>query len=511
MMSDSPQQKSSGKKSFIANEHNKKIEKSLSSSIKEGILNAASNSIFTTFIIPLALELRATNLQVGLLNTAQNVASTAGQIPGARMTQYYNRKTIWLLCQLVAKVGVWIPIILLPFLNLQDPVTWLVVFAAISSFFLAMRGPAWTSLMGDLVPMGSRGKYFGKRNMITGSAGIVITLISGFMLAAFGFSVIFAVGLALSAVSIPVFMRMYEPPARKVFHYRHSFAFNPKEWGTSLRLNMNLVIFTLYMTVFNFAVEIASPFYIVFMLRDLGIGYEAFAVVTIVGALSRIISYRYWGRFSDRFGSRKILMVTGVLACFTPFGWMLVSGVWQILLLKLFDGFAWAGFDQVVFNYLLDVTPAQKRPQYIANHNVFAGMGVILGAVVGGLLAESLQGSAFLWFAGLQIVFLASFVLRLAASVLLVKIREAGASQSDILPVRYVFWRTMAVEPANGLKNVISFTFRSSYDRDAEYMKAIRKRRAQESREKKKSEIIQGTAAALENKKTGDNSKTQSQ
>ena len=507
MMSPDSAKKFPAKKSPAADEHANKVEKSLSASIKEGILNASSNSIFTTFIIPLALALKATNLQVGLINTAQNIASTAGQIPGARMTQYYDRKTIWLVCQLVAKVVVWIPIILLPFMDLQDPVTFLIIIAAISSFFLAMRGPAWTSLMGELVPIERRGSYFGKRNMITGSAGVAITLAAGFMVAAFGFSLIFFIGMVLSLVSIPIFMRMYEPSVKKVFHYRHSFAFHPKEWGMAIRLNMNLVLFTIYLTVFNFAVEIASPYYVVFMLRNLNIGYEAFALVTITGALARIFSYKYWGYFNDKFGSRKILMVTGFFACFTPFGWLLVSSVWQILILKLFDGFVWAGFDQVAFNYLLDVTPAQKRPQYIANHNAFAGIGIILGAALGGFLAQSLEGSVFLWFAGLQIVFLLSFVLRLAASILFLKIREAAVSQKDIMPVRYVMWRTMAVEPANGLKNAINFTFRSSIDRDAEYLKAIRKRRIEEGKEKKRAEIIHGTSTSLENKKTGDDSK----
>jgi len=70
-----------------------------------------------------------------------------------------------------------------------------------------------------------------------------------------------------------------------------------------------------------------------------------------------------------------------------------------------------------------------------------------------------------------------------------------------------VMWRTMAVEPANGLKNAINFTFRSSIDRDAEYLKAIRKRRIEEGKEKKRAEIIHGTSTSLENKKTGDDSK----
>src|SRR3989338_436737 len=338
-----------------------KIKKSLSASIHEGILNSASSTIFSTFIVPLALALKASNLQIGFLSTAQELAATAGQIPGAKMTAYFDRKKIWLISQIVGKILLWIPIILLPFMSLHDPVTYLIIFASMSSFFLALRGPAWSSLMGDLVRE-NRGKYFGKRNVIVGASGVITTLVAGFIVGAFGFAVIFSIGLVLTIFSLPIFMRMYEPVSPKVFHYKHDFAFNPKDWIKSVQINARLAIFTLYSTVFNFAVQMAAPFYTVYMLKDLAIGYELFSVMIIAGAATRLISFKYWGYLTDKYGSRKILLVTGVFACFTPFGWMLSSAAWQIFLVKIFDGFIFAGMDQVVFNYLLDSTPANKRP-----------------------------------------------------------------------------------------------------------------------------------------------------
>jgi MFS family permease len=68
---------------------------------------------------------------------------------------------------------------------------------------------------------------------------------------------------------------------------------------------------------------------------------------------------------------------------------MLSTSVWQVALVKIYDGFIFAGFDQVVFNYLLDVTPAGKRPQYIANYNFFAGLGIVFGTMAGAFLAQS--------------------------------------------------------------------------------------------------------------------------
>lgn len=440
--------------------YDERVKKSLRASTSEGVFNAASSSITNTFITPLALALKATNAEIGMLSAVQNFAHTVAQVPGAKMTEYYSRKSIWMISQLMSKILLWVPIIFLPFLPFGNPVLVLIVLMAFIAFFAGLRVPAWSSLMGDLVPLKIRGNYFGIRNMITGLAGIAATIAAGFLVTIYGFSFIFLLAILLSVISIFFFVRMYEPHFRGIFHYRHAFSFDPHGWKTSLSVNKALVIFTIYLFFMNFATEIAAPFYTVYMLKDLNISYLWFAVLTTIGAVVRIFSFKYWGRLNDRFGARKILLVTGFFGCFTPLLWMFISTVSQIALVKIFDGFIWAGFDLVIFNYLLDVTPANKRPQYVANHNFFAGFGIIIGALTGGFLAESLQLSTFGWLQGLQIIFLISFVLRIAVLSLLPKIREIDIKHSELVPLRYVFLQAMAVEPAHGLKNTIFYTFR---------------------------------------------------
>src|SRR3989338_4079757 len=437
-----------------------KVKKSLRNSTSEGVFNASASSITNTFITPLALELKATNAEIGLLNAVQNFANTIAQIPGAKLTEYYPRKSIWMLSQIMSKILLWIPIIFLPFLQLDNPVIILIILMGFIAFFAGLRSPAWSSLMGDLVPLKTRGRYFGMRNMLTGIAGIVATIIAGIVVAEYGFSVIFIAAVLLGIVSIFFFIRMYEPQFKRVFYYKHTFNFRPNELVKSLSVNKALVIFTVYLFFMNLAVEIAAPFYTVYMLKDLQINYFWFAVLTTLGAVVRIFAYKYWGRFVDKYGSRKILVVTGFFGCFTPLMWLFVSNIYEIAALKIFDSFVWAGLDMVVFNYLLDVTPANKRPQYVANHNFFTGFGVVFGALAGAMIAEAVQNSSLLWFRGLQIVFLTSFLLRIIVLLILPKIREIDVKQSAVVPLRYVFWQTMAIEPAHGLKNSLFYSFR---------------------------------------------------
>jgi MFS family permease len=242
-------------------------------------------------------------------------------------------------------------------------------------------------------------------------------------------------------------------------------------------MNKNLTIFTVYVTFMNLGILISSPFYTVYMLKDMRIGYEFFAITVVVGALAKALTHSHWGNLSDRFGSRKILVICGVLGSFVPLGWMFVTSAWQILILKIYDGFIFSGFELVVFNFVLDLTPAKNSPKYIAAHNFSAGMGEVFGCVAGGFLAHVFENSQFLWLFGLQVVFFASFIVRALSLLVLPMIKDINIRQGEIAPVRYVFWQAVAVEPVRGIKNVLSFTFRYPSNVEKELRNGVKKLR----------------------------------
>lgn len=439
-------------------EIDKRTEKSLNYSIAEGCFNSGSSSIINSFLIPFALSLGANNFIVGIIITLQNLGSTTSQIPGAMLTKYMNRKSIWLVSESFCRFLIWIPIFFIPFMERNIAFILLLLIVFFSYFFNSLRSPAWSSLMGDIVPQQIRGSYFGKRNTITGIAGIVVTLFCGYILGFVGFYVLFVLLILLGVLSIPVFLKMYEPPTGKIYHYRHRFHFDLQEAITSIKINKNLAIFTIYILAMNFAVEIASPFYIVYILKNLQIDYFTFSFLIILGTLARIFTYKYWGKINDRFGSRKTFIITGIFACFVPLGYILSTNAIMIAAVKIYDGVIFSGYDSIWFNYLLDITPADKRPQYVANHNFFAGFGAIFGGFIGGVLAMFFQNSVFLIFAGLQIIFLISFVLRLCSLSLLPKLEEVYTKQTEIVPLKYVFMET-TINPAKEMVSTIQYTF----------------------------------------------------
>lgn len=449
------------------------IKKSLHYSNVDGALTSASSSIFSSFLTPFALFLKATSQQIGILIAVENLMQTVSQMPGAKATEYMNRKKVWTIARILSRFVFFIPLVLLPFLGLADSVTWLIIIAGLIFFFIGFSNPAWSSMMGDLVPPEIRGRYFGRRNTYIGIAGIIATVFAGYLAGIIGFSMLFLIASALGILAIPFVLKMHEPPLEKVFHYSHNVAIHPRHWITTMKSNKGLTIFTAYLLLFNFAMTIAAPFYTVYMLRDLSFDYVTFSIIVVLGALARILSYGYWGKFNDLFGSRTIFIICALLGVSIPFFWLFVTEPIGAGIATIIDGLIFSGFDLVAFDYLLDVVPAEKRPQYIANHSFFVGMGVVVGALAGGFMATAAEGATLFVFTGLQLIFLASFFARILILPVLFKIPELAVQHSKVVPVKYVFWKAVAVEPMKGLQHSITFTFRYPHEISKHFHKEI--------------------------------------
>jgi len=436
------------------------VDKSLRAATLEGACIGSSNTIINSYMTPFALALGATNIQIGLLNSIRSLAETLAQIPGATLTKYSSRKSIWNYSTLLSKI-LWIPILILPLLG--NGIFLFISLVALSHFFASLRNPSWTSLMGDLVSPEMRGRYFGKRNMIVGVAGLATALIAGNAIALLGFPFIFGVSIVLGFLAIYFFKDIYESKFQKVYHYSHSISFSPSNLLNTIRINRNFVLLTLFLSLMSFATNIAAPFFIVYQLRELNIGYGWFTVAIAFNALVALIAQPYWGKLNDRYGEKKILAVTSILVTLSPLVWLFVSTPVAVILAEGFSGFAFAGFDLTAFNFILAVTPAEKRPSYVANHAFFKGIAVVVGAFIGGIAAQHFAKSTFLWLAGLQIIFLLSLLMRLLALSLIHKIKDAAVRESDVVPVRYILWQAVAVEPMRGLSHVMQYATQYPY------------------------------------------------
>ncbi len=405
------------------------VERSLNHSIRDGIsfsvMLGGGESYFSAF----ALHLRATATEVGILATLPLLLGSFFQLASARLGHRVRNRRQLILIGAGLQALLWLPLALLPLLFPDYAL--LILLGCLAAYHAAgnLVIPQWTSLMGDLVPEQRRGRYFGWRSRAAtvtqfaalAAGGVILQCFAGFGYAAAGFLTLFGIAAAARGVSFYYLAHMHDPgqagdrpkappdqSARSAF--RHYSLFN---------------------AFMQFAVGIASPFFTVYMLRELALSYLEYMVLVATLVLIQALTLNMWGRVTDAFGNRLVLLWTGFLVPAIPALWLLGDDFFYLMFVEGLTGLVWGGFVLSGGNLAYDMVPASNRSDWMAAHNVRAALGLFLGALLGGFLARSLpetlqiSGGTLHFSSVLLTVFLISAVARLAvAAIFLPRIPE---------------------------------------------------------------------------------------
>jgi MFS family permease len=110
-------------------------------------------------------------------------------------------------------------------------------------------------------------------------------------------------------------------------------------------------------------------------------------LVTMVSSLTSLPGLRLFGQLSDRIGPRRVQLMTGLLIPLLPLAWIFITHPWQAMVVNVFGGFLWAGYNLASFNYLLLLIPADQRERYTALYQIVVMAASAGGAAMGGLVA----------------------------------------------------------------------------------------------------------------------------
>ena len=407
----------------LAKEQTRKI------SIKEGNYTSAMSGLAESYITPYALALKATNSQIGYLSSFSGLIAPIAQIWGSKLMEKYSRKKLLFIFVLLQAL-MWIPMASLAFFFWSSiwiaylPII-LIVLYGVYSVFGAIAGPAWFSLMGDIVPEEIRGKYFSTRNKITGLITMIATVFAAFLLDYFrtkglvllGFGLLLILATLFRLMSANLLRQHYEPKLKLNDGYYFTF------WQfTKKAPHTNFGRFAIFVGVFYFAAYIGSPFFSVYMLKNLGFSYITLMLVNVAPTLFSIFFMSAWGSFADKYGNKRLIKIGAVLVGLSPILFTVSSSpLYLILIPQLVNGVGWAAFNLASSNFIYDAVSRERRAICVAYYNMFIGVGVFLGAALGGFLAQNIHLS----FANaLVFVFILSGVARLLSSFMLGFVNE---------------------------------------------------------------------------------------
>ena len=111
-------------------------------------------------------------------------------------------------------------------------------------------------------------------------------------------------------------------------------------------------------------------------------------ITPILGSYSlcQLLAAPYWGRLSDRYGRRPILMSSMAGACASYALLAFAGNVWWLLLSRMLAG-CMAGNIAAAFAYASDISVAERRTATLGLVGAAIGIGFTLGQPIGGLLA----------------------------------------------------------------------------------------------------------------------------
>ncbi|MBS0579777.1 MAG: MFS transporter [Proteobacteria bacterium] len=130
-----------------------------------------------------------------------------------------------------------------------------------------------------------------------------------------------------------------------------------------------------------------------YMAHRFGVAPQYITPVLGSYSLCQLIAAPLWGRLSDRFGRRPILMSSlgGAFLSYVLLG--LSQNIWSLLASRMLAGLM-AGNIAAAFAYASDVSPPEKRAGALGLIGAAIGIGFTLGQPVGGLLAGRDAASA---------------------------------------------------------------------------------------------------------------------
>jgi len=368
------------------------------------------------YITPYALTMKASTQQIGLLTSVPNFTMAAAQFVAPALSERIGSRKGFILPMVLIHALMWLPILLIPHLFQTHQVWWLIAFMTLSTAFDSALNPAWGSMMADLVPMRMRGRFFGLRNRITAfvsmafsyAAGGILQLLTGNTDLAF--TIIFTGAMTSRLISFYFLSQMYEPLSPATEKRSHEGVMKIARGLFSTNIGM----FIIFCALINFTTTVAGPFFSPYMILDLHFSYIVYTILNSVAGLATVGFMTWWGKRIDRAGSIKVLKITSLFVPFVPIGWALNHSLWWLIIMQIFSGFAWAGFQLSSVVFIFDAAPAQNRTRYIALYNSLMFLGVSVGSLTGGIVAPLLppfMGSYF------PSIFMVSGVARLAVAL----------------------------------------------------------------------------------------------
>jgi Major Facilitator Superfamily len=264
----------------------------------------------------------------------------------------------------------------------------------------AVGGCAWNAWLRDLTPDDCMGRVFARRTLYATVTLMIAGLAAGIGLQLSGsdigqrnltFAALYLVGCASGMISAAIATRLPEPkmPGRSD---RSENLWSIVCAPLADRNFKKLIIFICW---WQFAVNLATPFFTVYFVNRLDYDMGFVMLLTVVSQFANALTLGNWGRLTDRFNNRSVLMVSAPVYIFCIVAMIGASQITStdgrdawLIGLHLLMGASLGGTTLAMTNIALKLSPRGESTAYIATSGLASSMAAGSAPIIGGLVAD---------------------------------------------------------------------------------------------------------------------------
>jgi MFS family permease len=375
------------------------INKGLKLVIGDG-LAAEVMTTFTggAFLVALALLMGASNFQIGLLAALPTFTNLFQLLSIWLVRRFNNRRAVTVLSSLLARIPLVI-IGILPFAgDSAVSIQLLIFFLFFHYLFGSIAGPSWNSWMKELVPENILGTYFSKRSSYTQALNvalaIMLALLLDFVRSRYPdfeinvYGIMFIIAGVIGIIGAVILSFVQEPHSTMGHENIFQLFLQPLKDGNFQRLLS-------FNSVWNLAVNMAIPFFTVFMMKSLGLSLSYIIGLNILSQVASIFTIRIWGRLADRYSNKTIIALSAPLYILCLIAWCFVGlynyfyvNIILLAVIHIFMGMSMSGINLSITNLGLKLAPTKTAIVYLSARNMILSVFGSIAPLIGGRLAD---------------------------------------------------------------------------------------------------------------------------
>jgi MFS family permease len=307
----------------------------------------------------------------------------------------------------------------LPFVFSAD---WQVKTVILLTLSMAIPGTAlvigFNAMLATTVAPKYRGMVVGRRNALLAGAIMLSFLLCGAILErlpfAWGYLVVFGLGAVGAMVSACHVIAIKVPKSPAPFEGRplrdaaQAGRFSALSASVPQRLTMGLRLLTqrrpqigsikyipvafwwtmLAYFIFHFAQLMPGPLFPIFWVREAHLTDGQIGWINALFYLAMLLAAPLLAPLTARLGNYRLNVVGAILLGTYPLLTALSSDMTLLLVASIVGGLTWAILSGALYNRLLEIIPDNNRPAHLAVYNLVLNVAMLLGTLLGPLVAD---------------------------------------------------------------------------------------------------------------------------